>query len=40
METRRFEAGIPGIAADRESVGPALNRAANDVAVQVADWVG
>ena len=40
IETRRFEARIPGIAADRESVGPALNQAANDVAVQVADWVG
>jgi len=40
IETRRFEARIPGIAADRESVGPALNRAANDVAVQIADWVG
>jgi cholesterol transport system auxiliary component len=40
VETRRFEAVVPGIAAEVGSVGPALNRAANDVAVQVADWVG
>ena len=38
--TRRFEAVVPGIAPDVTSVGPALNQAANDVAVQVADWVG
>ena len=40
VETRRFEAIVPGVAADVSSVGPALNKAANDVAVQVADWVG
>lgn len=39
VETRRFEASVPGVAADVGSVGPALNRAANDVAGQVAEWV-
>ena len=39
VETRRFEAIVPGVAADVGSVGPALNRAANDVAGQVAEWV-
>lgn len=38
--TRRFEAVVPGVAPDAQSVAPALNRAANDVARQVADWVG
>ena len=39
VETRRFEASVPadGTAA---SVGPALNAAANQVAAQVASWVG
>jgi len=37
---KRFEARVPGIAAEAAVVGPALNRAANDVAVQVSDWVG
>lgn len=39
VETRRFEATSPssGTATD---VGPALNRAANQVATQVAQWVG
>ena len=39
VETRRFEAQVPadGTAA---TVGPALNAAANQVAVQVAQWVG
>lgn len=40
VEVRRFEAVVPGISAKAEEVGPALNRAANDVARQVADWVG
>lgn len=40
IATRRFESTVPGIAPDVRSVGPALNRAANDVAQQVADWVG
>lgn len=38
--TRRFESVQPGIPAKKEAVGPALNRAANDVARQVADWAG
>lgn len=39
VETRRFEARVPatGVA---ESVGPALNRAANQVALEVAGWIG
>jgi cholesterol transport system auxiliary component len=39
VETRRFEARVPadGTAA---SVGPALNDAANQVATQVAQWIG
>ena len=39
VETRRFEARAPadGTAA---TVGPALNQAANEVAVQVASWIG
>lgn len=40
LSTRRFEAIVPGVAAEPEQIGPALNRAANDVAGQVADWVG
>lgn len=39
VATRRFESVIPGIAAEPAPVGEALNRAANDVAGQVADWV-
>ena len=40
IEARRFEAVVPGVSATSEAVAPALNRAANDVAGQVADWVG
>ena len=40
VETRRFESVVPGIEAKAEAVGPALNQAANEVAAQVADWVG
>ncbi|MFZ1741611.1 MAG: ABC-type transport auxiliary lipoprotein family protein [Pontixanthobacter sp.] len=40
VETRRFESIQPGIAAESGPVGDALNRAANDVAGQVADWIG
>jgi len=40
LRTRRFESSIQGIAPQADAVGPALNQAANDVAVQVADWVG
>jgi len=38
--TRRFESVVEGVPAQAEPVGAALNRAANEVAVQVADWVG
>ena len=38
--SRRFEATVPGVPPKVEAVAPALNKAANDVAVQVADWVG
>ena len=39
VETRRFSASAPadGTAA---TVGPALNRAANEVALEVARWIG
>lgn len=39
IEVRRFEARSPIAGVDGASVGPALNRAANDLAGQVADWV-
>ena len=35
VQTRRFEARVPGVTADVASVGPALNQAANEVAGQV-----
>jgi cholesterol transport system auxiliary component len=38
--TRRFEARVPVTVADATSVSPALNQAANEVATQVAAWVG
>jgi len=40
IEKRRFEASVPVATIDAASAGPALNDAANQVAVQVADWVG
>ncbi len=40
LRTHRFESEITGVAPDALSVGPALNRAANDVAAQVAAWIG
>jgi len=40
IETRRFESVIPGVPAKAGFVGKALNDAANDVAGQVAEWVG
>ncbi len=40
LRTRRFESTIPGVAAEATPVGTALNEAANDVAQQIADWVG
>lgn len=38
--TRRFESTVPGIAPEAAAVGPALNRAANQVAGEIAEWVG
>ena len=40
FERRRFEVRVPVTVIDAASAGTALNRAANQVAVQVADWVG
>lgn len=40
VDKRRFEARVPVPTIDADSVGPALNDAANQVAGQVADWVG
>ena len=40
VEARRFEAVVPGVGATADAIAPALNRAANQVAAQVADWVG
>lgn len=40
VETRRFEARVPVPQIDAASAPAALNRAANDVAAQVAAWVG
>lgn len=37
--SRRFEASEDGVEAEAAAVGPALNRAANSVASEVADWV-
>lgn len=37
--SRRFEASESGVPAETAFVGPALNRAANSVAGEVADWV-
>ncbi|MEO6040318.1 MAG: ABC-type transport auxiliary lipoprotein family protein [Croceibacterium sp.] len=40
VTTRRFESTVPGIPASAAAVGPALNQAANQVAGEVAEWVG
>jgi cholesterol transport system auxiliary component len=40
VTTRRFEAVIPGVPAEPAAVGEALNRAANQVADEVAEWAG
>lgn len=40
VEKQRFEARVPVTTIDADSAGPALNTAANQVAAQVADWVG
>jgi cholesterol transport system auxiliary component len=39
VDTRRFEARVPA-SGDAASVGPALNQAANQVALEVASWIG
>jgi cholesterol transport system auxiliary component len=39
VRTRRFEARVPAGTIDARSAGDALNRAANEVAAQVADWL-
>ena len=39
VETRRFEARLPA-SPERGSIGPALNQAANQVALEVARWIG
>jgi len=39
VETKRFESIQPGVAAEAAPVGTALNRGANDVAGQVAEWL-
>ena len=40
VEKRRFEARVPVTAIDAASAAPAISQAANQVAGQVADWVG
>lgn len=40
IQKRRFEARVPVPAIDATTVGPALNQAANQVAAEVADWIG
>ena len=40
IETRRFESVIPGVSAKPAAIAPALNRAANTVAADVAGWIG
>jgi cholesterol transport system auxiliary component len=39
IRTRRFEARVPVAEIDAQTVGAALNQAANQVAAEVADWV-
>jgi cholesterol transport system auxiliary component len=38
--SRRFEARVPVTVADAATIAPALNQAANQVAAEVASWVG
>ena len=40
VQTRRFEARVPVASVNAASVPPALNQAANQVAADVADWIG
>lgn len=39
VQTRRFESRVEGVEPEAAAVGPALNQAANAVAVEVAAWV-
>jgi cholesterol transport system auxiliary component len=39
LAERRFEATVPGVSPKAEAIAPALNTAANAIAVQVADWM-
>ncbi len=39
VRSRRFEAKVPGVAAEAAAVGPALNQAANQVAKEAAGWI-
>jgi cholesterol transport system auxiliary component len=39
IETRRFESTVDGVDPVPAEIGPALNRAANTVAGEIADWV-
>jgi cholesterol transport system auxiliary component len=40
IQAKRFESVVSGVPAQAGPVGDAFNRAANDVAAQVAEWVG
>jgi cholesterol transport system auxiliary component len=40
VQARRFESTVAGVSAEPTAVGDAMNRAANEVAAQVAEWVG
>ena len=40
VETRRFESVVSGVSAKPAAIAPALNRAANAVAADVAAWMG
>lgn len=40
VEKKRFEARVPVSPIDYNTIGPALNQAANQVAGEVADWIG
>jgi cholesterol transport system auxiliary component len=40
IEKQRFEATVPVTTIDAAGAGAGLNQAANQVAAQVADWVG
>ena len=40
LQTRRFEVRVPVTTQDVTTIAPALNQAANQLAQQVADWIG